>query len=112
MGWDLKGDGFLTKYIETEADVDAMKDEIKEGAGLEDGEYYIDDLQGVVRGSQAASGTNAGNQDKIILAESDFIFSVAEFPGTERIAVIKVIGHSLRVFAVEMQRAFPYVFFP
>ena len=75
MGWDLKGDGFLTKYIETEADVDAMKDEIKEGAGLEDGEYYIDDLQGVVRGSQAASGTNAGNQDKIILAESDFIFT-------------------------------------
>ena len=75
MGWDLKGDGFLTSYIETESDVDAMDSAIKEGAALDDGEYYIDDLQGVVRGSQAASGSNAGNQDKIILAESDFIFT-------------------------------------
>ena len=75
MGWDLKGDGFLTKYIETEADVQAMNSEIKEGAGLDAGDYYIDDLQGVVRGSQAASGANAGNQNKIILAESDFIFT-------------------------------------
>ena len=75
MGWDLKGDGFLTNYIENESDLNAMDSELKEGAGLDDGDYYIDDLQGVVRGSQASSGANAGNQDKIILAESDFIFT-------------------------------------
>ena len=69
MGWDLKSEGFLTKYyadtnpnglssIETSIS-DKLSDEDKEAG------YDVDEKQGVVRGD---GGT-------IILADSDFIFT-------------------------------------
>ena len=74
MGWDIKGDGFLTKYIEDEADLNAMSSKLKNAANLDAG-YYIDDLMGVVRRTQNPEGEEAENANDIILAESDFIFT-------------------------------------
>ena len=74
MGWDLKGDGFLTKHIETESDLSAIDSTVKETANLDAG-YYIDDLMGVVRRTKNPSGEEADNADDVILAESDFIFT-------------------------------------
>ena len=61
MGWDLKGEGFLTGFYETgdEATVKSKLD------GDDKDNFSIDDKQGVVRN---------GDGD-IILADSDFIFT-------------------------------------
>ena len=60
MGWDIKSEGFLTNYYE---DGDAVSDKLS-SAEIEAG-YEIDENTGVVR---AEGG-------KIILADSDFIFT-------------------------------------
>ncbi len=66
MGWDLKGEGFLTGYYET-GDETTVDKKLKD-AGLSEEERndaVIDDKQGVVR----------NGEDNIILADSDFIFT-------------------------------------
>lgn len=66
MGWDLKGEGFLTGYYET-GDETTVEKKLKD-AGLSEEERndsVIDDQQGVVR----------NGEDNIILADSDFIFT-------------------------------------
>ena len=62
MGWDLKGEGFLTDYYTTGME-STIEDEL-ESSDIEAG-YDIDDKQGVVR----------NGEDNIILASSDFIFT-------------------------------------
>lgn len=64
MGWDLKGEGILTKYYESTADID--KDITKDGETLSESDYYIDEAKGVVREANSA---------EVVLAESDFIFT-------------------------------------
>ena len=57
MGWDLKGEGFLTDYVKSE-------DEIDEDANKDNG-VNLDEKVGVLR----------DDDDKIITAKSDFIFT-------------------------------------
>ena len=57
MGWDLKSEGFLTGYIESEADA-------PDGTDTSNG-VNVDEKVGVLR----------DDDDKIIAAESDFIFT-------------------------------------
>ena len=57
MGWDLKGDGFLTDYI-------TSKDQIDSGASTDNG-VNLDENIGVLR----------DDDDKIITANSDFIYT-------------------------------------
>ena len=60
MGWDLKAEGFLTKYYENESDIEGKLDSSDKEAG-----YNIDEETGVVR----------NDEENIILADSDFIFT-------------------------------------
>lgn len=60
MGWDLKAEGFLTKYYENESDIEGKLDASDKEAG-----YNIDEKTGVVR----------NDEENIILADSDFIFT-------------------------------------
>ena len=64
MGWDLKGDGFLTKFIESEADVASMPNDVKKNYNDLAGNVMFD--QGVARSKEDGS---------VVLAESDFIFT-------------------------------------
>ena len=57
MGYDLKGEGFLTDYLKS-------TEEIDEGADKENG-VYLDEENGVIR----------NDDDKILTAKSDFIFT-------------------------------------
>ena len=57
MGWDLKGEGFLTDYVKSENDLDKEANK--------DNGVNLDEKTGVLR----------DDDDKIITAKSDFIFT-------------------------------------
>ena len=61
MGWDLKGEGILTKHIEDTE----LKDYVKK-FDLEEEKVYVDEELGVIRDADT---------DNIVAAESQFIFT-------------------------------------